>query len=394
MYKITVFVLCGYLISFGLLAQTNDIEQVLDEIERNNKELKAYQSLIESQQLDNKTTNNLPDPQASFYYLPFGTHSTGDYTEFQISQSFEFPTVYAVREKLIDQQEKQLHLKYAKLQQKVLISAKNYCLELILLNKRKSVELLRMQQAKKVLDQTKELYEKEQVGILELNKAKIAWLQNQFTLEQIENDENNTLIALTQLNGDEPVSFDQAVYPGLLEIESFDSIWLEKMSIDPTLISLKENEELSLQRIKLQKNRALPNLTAGYNYQGIPELNYSGVYGGISIQLWNNRHKVKTAKAQYQYQQFYTEAITAEFKSGFQKQYNQYRLLLRKFKEYQTTLDGSNNDFLLLEAYELGEFSFLEYYIELQFYRQAYDKMLQIEYGLNRLKAELLIHQL
>jgi len=394
MYKFILSLFYGCLMSFGLHAQSNDIKQLLDDIEQNNKQLKAFQSLIESQQLDYKTTNNLPDPEASGYYLPFGTHTAGNYTEFQLSQSFEFPTVYGARKKLIYKQEKQLQLKYEKLQQEVLLSAKNYCLELILLNKIKSVEEQRMVQAKKVFDHAQVLYEKEQVGILELNKAKIAWLQNQFALEQIENDENNTMIALTHLNGGESISFDQALYPDLWKISAFDSMWQEKISTDPFLTILIENEILSSQFIKLQKNKGLPNLTAGYNYQGIREQNYSGIYGGISIPIWNNRFKVKTANAQLQYQQLRTEAITADLLSDFRGKYNKYQLLLRKFREYQNTLEALNSDSLLFQAYELGEISYMEYYIELQFYRQAFDKMLQVEFDLNKLKAELLKHNL
>ena len=40
----------------------NGIEQVLKNIETNNKELQANEQLITSQKLEAKTDNNLPDP--------------------------------------------------------------------------------------------------------------------------------------------------------------------------------------------------------------------------------------------------------------------------------------------------------------------------------------------
>ena len=62
----------------------------MQEIEKNNSELKAYSSLMESKVLERKSGNNLPDPEVGVYYLPFGNHIGGDYSEFQISQSIEF----------------------------------------------------------------------------------------------------------------------------------------------------------------------------------------------------------------------------------------------------------------------------------------------------------------
>jgi predicted metal-binding protein len=69
-------------------------------------------------------------------------------------------------------------------------------------------------------------------------------------------------------------------------------------------------------------------------------------------------------------------------------------MLLIKYKEYRKTLNGLESDVLLKEAYELGEFSFMEYYAELQFYQKALDSMLEMENQLHLLKSDLLKHQL
>jgi hypothetical protein len=99
MNKQIVFAICGCLFFVTDFSQTENVGELLNDIEQNNTELKGYQSFIESQLLENKSTNNLPDPQLSGFYLPFGDNTTGDYTEYQISQSFEFPSVYGARGK-------------------------------------------------------------------------------------------------------------------------------------------------------------------------------------------------------------------------------------------------------------------------------------------------------
>lgn len=394
MLKHIVFAMFGCLYAVMGLSQTNQTDQVLRAIEQNNKELKTFQSLMESRSLEYKASNNLPDPQASAFYLPFGEHATGDYSEFQVSQSFEFPTVYAARGNWIDKQEQQLELEYARMRQEVLLPAKKYCFELISLAIRKEIVQQRMQQARQVLAQVQVLFDKEQVGILQLNKAKIAWMQDQFQTEQIEIERSNLLISLQRLNGGQVIVFDQKVFTTDLKLGNADSLWQQKKAADPEIVASVGQEDVSLQQIKVEKNKLLPNLTAGFNYQGVMGSNYSGLYGGISIPIWSGKNKVKAAEAKYQYQQSKTEAVTTALYSTFLEQYNQYDLIFRKYQEYQSTLEGLNSERLLLEAYQLGEISFMDYYIELQFYRQAYDQMLQMEKELNLLKAEILKHQL
>ncbi|MDH5474946.1 MAG: TolC family protein [Cyclobacteriaceae bacterium] len=394
MYKKFVFASSVCLISIVVNAQTTDITRVLLEIEQNNKELQAYSSLMESKKFELKSGNNFPDPQVGAYYLPWGEHNSGDYTEFQVSQSFEFPTIYGVRKGLIEKWQGQTELEYASNRQSILLTAKKAILELVYLNKRITVEQTRVEQAKKVVEQVQELFEKEIVGILEVNKAKIAWVQEQFKVEQIETNKQNILLHLKNLNGGVEISFTQPNYVESLTLAEMDSIWENKKLSDPVFKILKLQEEVALEQIKLSKNESLPNLTTGFNYQGVSGSNYSGIYGGLSIPIWSNRHKVKAAKAKYLYQQFFSDAQSITSYIDFQKQYNDYLILLSKFQEYERTLNGINSDILLLEAYELGEISFMTYYIELQFYRQAYDSMLEMEKQLIQLKADILKHQL
>jgi len=394
MFKKIVLAFSVCLLSFIANAQTNDITSVLQEIENNNKELQAYASLMESKQLELKAGNNLPDPQAGAYYLPWGEHNTGDYSEFQVTQSFEFPTVYGARSSLIKKREGQKDLEYFSKRQAVLLPAKKAILELVFLNKRKTIEQARVEQAKKVVDQLQELFEREQVGVLEINKAKIAWMQEQFKVQQIETNRQNILLLLQNLNGGIEVTLKQPDFTENLNLDEMESIWQNRQLSDPSIKILKLQEEVAHQQIKLSKNQSLPNVTAGFNYQGVSGLNYSGVYGGLSIPLWSNRHKVKAAEARYQYQQSYSSVQLLTAYVDFQKQYNDYQILLSKFQEYQRTLTGLNSDALLLEAYELGEISFMSYYMELQFYRTAFDSMIAMEKQLNQLKADILKHQL
>ncbi|WP_027066278.1 TolC family protein [Maribacter sp. Hel_I_7] len=394
MNKYIVSAICGCLFFVNGFSQNKNIGELLNEIEQNNTELKGYQSFIESQQLENKSNNNLPDPQLLGYYLPFGDNATGNYTEYEISQSFEFPTVYGTRSKWNELKSMQLQTSYAKKRQEVLLEAKTVLIELAFLQKQRAIETQRRAQSKQVFDQVKELYEKEQVGILDLNKAKIAWIQEQFVVEQIESEIQIVLSKLKTLNGGHTIDGFTSGSNMPIEVAAVETLWQERLANDPSLQELKASETASLQKVKLEKNKVLPNMALGYNYQGVSGSNFSGFYGGLSIPLWNSKNKVKAAEANYEYQQSNTQVITASLYAQFQETYNRYELMLEKYNKYLTTMGNLNSEQLLFKAYMLGEYSFMDYYLELQFYRNASDRMLQMEKEIQLLQAQLLKHQL
>lgn len=375
-------------------SQAVTVDEVLNQIEQNNTELKAYQSYIDGQNLQNKSGNNLPDPQLSGYYLPFGEHQSNDYTEFEISQSMEFPTVYAARSKWNSLKAEQLQAVFTKKRQEVLLKAKQGLINLYILQKQKTIETNRKQQSQQVYEQMQQLFNKEQVGILDFNKAKVAWIQEQFVVEQLQTEIQNQITVLQTLNGEQSLELENLQLEIPFKLPTFEALWTEKLANDPKLLELQTNEASALQNITLEKNKILPNLALGYNYQGVNGNNYSGVYGGLSIPLWNSKNKVKAAQANYEYQQSSSQVAKQLLYAELQQKYNQYQLLLDKYTEYQNTIETLNSEGLLFKAYSLGEYSFLEYYMEVQFYRDATDNMLQMEKELQLLQAQLLIHQL
>ena len=394
MLKNIALLLCGCVITLEGFSQSTAIDIALQDIEQNNLELQALVSLGENKRLELLSGNQPPDPQIGAYYLPFGAHTPGDYWEFEISQSIEFPTVYGARKKWIDAQVLEADLALRIRRQAILLSSEQLCIELIHLRKRYVLEMERFEQAKKIEEQIAVLHEKGQVGILELNKAKVAWMQVQFTVQHLENEENGLLLSLMDLNGGQALAFEATAYERDLLLTEKDTLWREMLARDPVLRQLDQRQAIAAQGMKVAKSEGLPDITAGYNYQGIAGSNYSGVYAGLSIPLWSNKHKVNAARSDLTYQKAVFSAETTQARIGFEKRYQTYQLQFSEYEEYRSTLDGLNSEALLLQAYVLGEISFLEYHMELQFYRQAIDAMLLREKDLHLNKAELQRHQL
>lgn len=394
MYKISVSAFCGCLLfCTTLLAQSSN--NVLKQIEQNNKELQAYRVLIESQKLENKTLNNLSDPIASGYYLSSGGNKENpNYTEFEISQSFEFPTVYSARKKNNAHKANKLDNTYKALRQAVLLRAQKLINKLNSLKKQKTIVEKRFLNSKKVFDQTKTLYDKEELGILDFNKAKLSWIQHQFGIDKIVLEIKANEKQLTMLNGGAELQINVLSEDSFYALPTFEALWEEKKSLDPKILDLQFSEVISKQQIAVEKNKLFPNITLGYNSQGVSGDRVSGVLGGISIPIWNSRNKVKSAKLTHQYVENTIEVELAKYEADYFKQFTSYTLLVNKFNTYRATIEQLTSEALLLKAYQLGEYSFMEYYLELDFYEKAIDTMLSIELELNQLKSELYKHTL
>jgi cobalt-zinc-cadmium efflux system outer membrane protein len=394
MHKNIALVLCSCLITLGGFAQSPGILAALQSIEQNNLELQAISSFNENIRLQLRSENQPPDPQIGGYYLPFGAHTPGDYSEFEISQSIEFPTVYAARKKWNEARTLEAELQLLARRQEILLEAEQHCMELIHLRKRSQLEQERYDQAKKVVEHVEALHEKGQLGVLELNKARVAWMQVQFKVQRLENEESGLLLTLLDLNGGKDLIFQTSQYEGDLSLPPKEALWQEMRAKDPILRQLEQLQMIAAQSIKVAKSQGLPDLSVGYNYQGVSGSNYSGVYAGLSIPLWSNRHKVKAARSDLAFQEAYGTAETAQARTTFEKSVNTYQLLFAEYDEFTNTLNGLNSEALLLQAYELGEISFLEYHMEIQFYRQAIDDMLQREKEMHQLKAQIQRHLL
>ena len=77
--------------------QAQNIADVLQSIERNNKELQAQLQLTEAAKMEVQTQNSLSDPTID--YSPFfakGVDGVAS-SELVVSQEFDFPTLYAAR---------------------------------------------------------------------------------------------------------------------------------------------------------------------------------------------------------------------------------------------------------------------------------------------------------
>ncbi|TCP25853.1 outer membrane efflux protein [Tenacibaculum skagerrakense] len=395
MNKHITLTLCVCLFYLCLNSQNNYFNDILHQIELNNIELKAFKSFKNSEKLKIKSSNNLSDPTVIGYFLPFSSQeNSSNYTEFEVTQSFDFPSLYGARKEWINLKSEEFDIKYNELKQNVLLKANKLLVKVIYLRKIQELQEKRHLKSKKVYHQVLELYNKEQIGILELNKVKIAWMQVKFQVKKTELEINSLLKELSSLNGDKAITLDKSDYLDDYLIDDFSSLWNSKLKKDASLQIYSSAENSSLQQITVEKRASLPKITLGYNNQGVSGNRVSGFLGGLTIPLWKHKNKVKAAK---QYHQSLFENKSSKFsesQANYFHLYNKYSGLYKKYIEYKTTLTELDSEKLLDKAYELGEISFIDYHHELDFYHKAIDEMLEMELELQLLKTEIYKHTL
>ena len=120
----------------GSIGAQNDIDKVLADIAKNNKSIIANQQYWEAKKLLYKTGLNPSNPKVEYEYLTGSSAAIGAQSDILVVQSFDFPTAYIRRNQVANQQIAQSEFLVAAYRQDVLLKAKQYCMELIYLNKK------------------------------------------------------------------------------------------------------------------------------------------------------------------------------------------------------------------------------------------------------------------
>ena len=131
--------------------------------------------------------------------------------------------------------------------------------------------------------------------------------------------------------------------------------------------------------MKLGKLSGLPQISAGYMSELVPESNFRGITLGLSVPLWSNRNRVKQAKAAVVAAELQQKDATVQFYERLRNQYGRTLGLQRTAGEYRKALAELDNTQLLRKALDAGEISLLDYIVELGLYYTTVDEALAAE---------------
>ena len=322
------------LLNAGSAQAQNSIEQVLRNIETNNKELQANKQLIQSQKLEARTDNNLPDHTLSYAHLWGSKDKSETIGELVVSQSFDFPSLYATRNKLnrlkIGAYDSQADV----FRQEKLLQAMELCLDIIMLRQQKQI---------------------------------------------LEERLRNKLQELSTLNGNLPVVFEESQYPAVPFPTDYQILKSEVLSADRTLMALGNESLVARKQIAVNKSQWLPKLELGYRRNTESGTPFNGLVVGFSFPLFENRNKVKIAKAQALNIDLQRDNAALQVESELAQLYREAKTLHASMEEYTRTFRSQQDLALLKQALTGGQISMIEYFVEVSVLYQSHQNYLQLE---------------
>ena len=362
----------------GVQAQ-NGIEQVLHNIETNNKGLQANAQLIASQKLEAKTENNLADPTLSYAHLWGAKDKNETIGELVISQSFDFPSLYVTRNKLNRLKSGAFDRQAGVFRQDMLLQAKEICLDIIMLRQQKQILEERLRNAEELSKMYDKRLQTGDANALETNKINLELLNVRTEASLNETTLRNRLQELNALNGNIPVVFEETKYPTIPLPTDYQILKSEIMASDRTLMALGNESLVARKQISVNKSQWLPKLELGYRRNTETGTPFNGVVVGFSFPLFENRNKVKVAKAQALNIDLQKQNATLQVESELTQLYREAKSLHTSMEEYQKTFQSQQDLELLKQALTGGQISMIEYFVEVSVLYQSHLNYLQLE---------------
>ena len=373
--------------------QAQSIDQVLQSIEQNNKELQSALQLSKAQKMENRTANNLPDPTVSYSSFYKNGAGPGHGTEFVASQGFDFPTQYITRNRQADLANEALDKQQQAVRRDILLKAKTLCLDLVLLNQEKALMDIRKQNA----DELEALYAKRleagDANILEVNKIKMERMNVLTEVAQNAAAHRSALQSLLAMNGNMPLEFADTQYPEVREILDFNTLRDEVMASDFDLQALSFATKAAEKQVSVNKQDWLPKLQAGFRRNTDSEMSMNGFVVGGSIPLFSNRKKVQIAKAQALSAQLMQEDARLEVENNLMALYNEMQQLKEAMNAYDVPLLHKSLD-ILKQALKEGQISLIEYFVEAESVYQNLQARMQLENQYQKVMASIYKNEL
>ncbi len=374
-------------------AYKGQFSDVLGGIERNSTTLAAYTGANEARKIGNRTGLSPENPEIEFGYLP-GIHG-GARKDIGVSQSFDFPTLYSRKGKLADAQNVAADWQLRTQRMDLLLSAEQYCIELVYDNALAALYSRQLAIAKEIAEAYGRKLKLGDATQIEYNKAVLNLTNMENDLKTVNLGRRQLISQLTLLNGGNPVEIKDTAYVAIPLLPSDFSQWAaEAEAANPAFGHLRQEVEVAKRGVGVSKAMGLPKLSIGYAGEFTPDEGWQGVKIGVSIPLWENRHRVKHARAEVAAAEQSMDDARMRYLSRLRYLFEQAKELKDNIARYESVFSQNSNDVLLYKALNGGELSLLDYLLELEYYFNSYEKLMQTRRDLRLALAELYAYKL
>lgn len=357
-------ILAIFLSVIPVLAAAQGVDEVLADISQNNLELKALQMNNEAAMLDIRAQNNIQQ-DISFSYSPFFQREVEGIasSEMIVSMGFDFPSQYFARHKSGDFQEKALEMQYMLQRRDILAEARNICLDIVRLNKERTLLEQRLSNADELIKLVEKKFNEGGANIIDLNMVKMERMNVRTMVAQNEAAVKSAELTLKTLNGNIPVSLSTTEYPQEEIIADFQSFCEEMLSSDKSVLAAQATVDAAEQEIKVNRQNWIPKFEVGYRRNTAMDDASNGFLVGASIPIFSSRNKTKAAKSRHEAAIMEMEKARMEAESVLLSKYNEMMQAYSSMTAYEVPLMEETIDALDKAVIE-GQISIINYFTE------------------------------
>ncbi len=368
-------------------------ETILQEVEEHSPRIGALKAQLNASLSEIRQSNVLEDPEVEFAYFFGDPSSVGNRWDLGVSQSFDFPTTYLHRRRAARQAGVNVQWQYRAERQDILLQAHQLCIEWVYYNGAIAFSERQLTMADQLEKAAARQLEAGDLSILDYNKVRMDLQTRKSDRERLLMEREAVVLELQALNGDYPLSLTDTAYAFLPQAlpADFETWWEEVAARSPMLRYAEGEVERARQEVRVAQSEWWPKLSLGYASENGKEESLYGVVLGVSLPAWNNRHKVRQARAAETAAR--QEALDkrlvfmSQLRSLHMKAQTQYRAVA----ELADLLRSQDTERLLAKAYEEGALTKEEYltsrieYLDLQ--RQLLSDQRDYQLSLSELSA-------
>lgn len=386
MKKFKAFIFLTTLLYYSLPGQ--DIQLFLGQVAGKNPEIIAYSKLLEARKFEAGTDLTPPDPEISLGYMPGHNPDEGVKKTWSVTQSFSFPGKYITMSRLSKEKIILAEQEYDLARLNILLNVKYLVFDHIYNRKKLRV----LAERKELYDQLRTVWQR----MLETGEATILeYNRIRFALSGIDLDISRARADLSVI--DEKLSYavggsttvpDFFEYPGVVESQPA-LIIQEKTRTHPAFLLPESEYRIGLKELNLNRYGSLPEFHAGYGSEITPGEAYTGPFAGMTIPLWSNTRKVKTASAMASHLAAARDAVIAELTANVRGEYQNLVATGKSISELRELLDQEKQGQYPDMALKAGEISLTDYFLYLESSFGSEDRLMELENEYNKIAASL-----
>jgi len=238
------------------------------------------------------------------------------------------------------------------------------------------------------------MFDAGETNILEYNKAQLNLLSVKKKMKELSLEKDALLTELKGLNGGTTIEFNDSTYSPVVLPEYFEQWYLTIEEINPVLKQINQDLEISKKEEQLSKSLSLPKFNAGYMSETLADEQFQGITIGLSIPVWENKNQLKYSKAKVNANESIQKDVKINQYYNLKSLYERTLGLKTITDEYRESISNYKHTELLKKSLDAGEISLIDYILELTFYYDSFNMLLESERDLHKLVSELYKYQL